>query len=68
MANHSSVLAWKSMDREAWWATVLGVARVVHNLVTKPSPINHNGKEYKKYIYIYTLQNHFCVLEINTTL
>ena len=24
------------MDREAWWATVHGVARVGHNLVTKP--------------------------------
>ena len=27
MATHSSILAWKSpMDREAWWATVHGVA------------------------------------------
>ena len=27
MANHSSILAWRiPMDREAWWATVLGVA------------------------------------------
>ena len=22
MATHSSILAWKSMDRGAWWATV----------------------------------------------
>ena len=25
-----------SMDKEAWWATVHGVARVGHNLATKP--------------------------------
>ena len=25
------------MDRGAWWATVYGVARVRHNLATKPS-------------------------------
>ena len=27
MATHSSTLAWKSMDRGAWWAAVHGVAR-----------------------------------------
>ena len=27
-----------SMDRRAWWATVRGVARVVHDLATKPLP------------------------------
>ena len=27
-----------SMDREAWWATVHGVRRVGHDLVTKPPP------------------------------
>ena len=28
MATHSSILAWKNpMDREAWWATVHGVAK-----------------------------------------
>ena len=28
MATHSSILAWKiPMDREAWWATVHGVAK-----------------------------------------
>ena len=26
------------MDRGAWWATVCGVARVGHDLVTKPPP------------------------------
>ena len=28
------------MDRGAWWATVHGVARVRHDLVTKPPPNN----------------------------
>ena len=28
MATHSSILAWRiPMDREAWWATVHGVAK-----------------------------------------
>ena len=28
MATHSSILAWRiPMDRGAWWATVLGVAK-----------------------------------------
>ena len=28
MATHSSILAWNNpVDREAWWATVHGVAR-----------------------------------------
>jgi len=26
------------LDRGAWWATVYGVARVGHDLVTKPPP------------------------------
>ena len=26
MAAHSSIFAWSSMDRGAWWATVHGVA------------------------------------------
>ena len=26
------------MDRGAWWATVYGVARVGHDLATKPPP------------------------------
>ena len=33
MATHSSILP---MDRGAWQATVHGVTRVRHNLVTKP--------------------------------
>ena len=29
MATHSSILAWKiPMDREAWWATAHGVAKI----------------------------------------
>ena len=35
MATHSSE---NSMDRGAWKATVQGVARVVHDLATKPPP------------------------------
>ena len=37
MATHSSILAW-DMDRGAWQATVHGVTRVGHDLVTKPPP------------------------------
>ena len=33
MAIHCSILAWKVL-----WATVHGVARVRHDLVTKPPP------------------------------
>ena len=29
------------MDRGAWWATVHGVARVGHDLVTKPPMLLH---------------------------
>ena len=37
MATHSSILAWRiPMDRGAWQATVQGVARVGHDLATKP--------------------------------
>ena len=36
MATHSSILAWRiPVDRGAWQATVHGVTRVGHNLVTK---------------------------------
>ena len=39
-ATHSSILAWRfCMDRGAWQATVHGVARVGHDLVTKPPPV-----------------------------
>ena len=36
------------MDREAWWATLQGVARVGRDLMTKPSP-PHNT--FCKYMY-----------------
>ena len=26
MATHSGILAWKTMDRRAWWATAHGAA------------------------------------------
>ena len=39
MATHSSILAWKNpMDRGVRWAAVHGVARVRHDLATKPPP------------------------------
>ena len=37
MTIHSSILAWKNfMGRQAWQATVYEVARVGHDLVTRP--------------------------------
>ena len=37
MATHSSILCLENlMDRGAWQATVRGVVRVGHNLLTKP--------------------------------
>ena len=42
MATHTKILAWRIQRTEgAWWATVHGVARVGHDLVTKP-PIYFN--------------------------
>ena len=39
MTTHSSILGLEnSMDREAWRATVRGVARVEHDLATQPPP------------------------------
>ena len=40
MATRSSILAWRinPMDRGAWRASVHGVARVGHDLATKPPP------------------------------
>ena len=44
MATHSSILTWRipwtenPMDRGAWQATVHEVARVGHDLPTKPPP------------------------------
>ena len=37
MAAHPSMLAWE-IHRGAWWATVHGVARVEHIVVTKQPP------------------------------
>ena len=42
VATHSSILAYRiPMDRGAWQATVHGVTRVRHDLVTKPPPPAH---------------------------
>ena len=31
MTVHSSILAWRILDRGAWWATVHGVAKIQHD-------------------------------------
>ena len=37
MATHSSTLDWRiPINKEAWWATVHGMARVRHNLIISP--------------------------------
>ena len=42
MATHSSISCLENpMDRGAWQATVYGVTRVGHDLVTKPPPRIH---------------------------
>ena len=40
------------MDRGAWWATVYGVARVGHNLATKPRAEKLKAKEERTEIAI----------------
>ena len=35
-----------SVDRGAWWATVHGVARVGHNLATKPHSVTREKEIY----------------------
>ena len=40
LATHSSILTWRiPMDRGPWRATIHGVARVEHDLETKPPPL-----------------------------
>ena len=36
LANHSTIVTWRILDRGAWWATVHGIARVGHDLAIKP--------------------------------
>ena len=37
MVTHSNILAWRiPMDGGIWWATIHGVVRVRHDLMTKP--------------------------------
>ena len=46
MATHPSILTWRiPVDRGAWQATVHGVARVRHYLVTKLPPKNKRDRE-----------------------
>ena len=45
MATQSGILVWgNAVGGGAWRATVHGVARVGHDLVTKPPPTTHNTK------------------------
>jgi len=40
MTTYSSIVAWRiPTDKGAWQATVHGVSRVGHDLVTKPPPL-----------------------------
>ena len=43
MATHSSILAWKIPWTEQPGGVQLRVARVGHNLVTKPPPSNYSS-------------------------
>ena len=46
MATHSSILAWRiSRTEEPGGATVRGVARVGHDLATKPAPLIKGSPE-----------------------
>ena len=52
VATHFSILAWRiPMDREAWHATVHGVARVGHNRVIKHSTVLRKGYRLKNFRY-----------------
>ena len=48
MATHSNILAGNPADRGAWWATVHELARVRHNLVTKPPPPSQITETFKR--------------------
>ena len=62
IATHSDILAWRiPMDSGAWQATVHGVARLRHNLATKPPPyikwvsnrdVLHRAENYTHYLEI----------------
>ena len=43
------------MNREAWWGIVRGIARVRHNLVTKPKTTFEPCKIYLTSLVIYSL-------------
>ena len=49
VATHSSILAWEiAWISVSWWATVHGVTRVRHDLMTKsplPPPYHHSKEE-----------------------
>ena len=43
MTAHSSILVGKSQEKRAWQATVHGLARVGHDLATRPPPPSSIG-------------------------
>ena len=56
MATHSSILAGKSHGQRSLGATVHGVTRVGHNLVTKPPPPIHPREALGTTILIFSLR------------
>ena len=39
MATHSSIIAWRILDRGGWWAMVRRDRTVRYDLATKPPPL-----------------------------
>ena len=52
------------MDRETWWATAHGVARVRHDLVTEPPPCQN----YKTncYLPVFYLEQNFHIIGLTS--
>ena len=51
------------MDRGTWWATVHGIARVRHDLATKP-PLSNAGKQTQAERATHFQKTWFCEIEI----
>ena len=65
MATHSSILARKNpMDRGAWWATVHGVARVRHELATKPLLEHSHSHSFMYCLWQLSCYNSSCVIAV----
>ena len=56
MATHSSILCLENpMDTGAWWAIVHGVARVRHDLATKPPPPQQCIERFYSHTFTFSL-------------